>query len=131
MVVGGTYYAYLVAEVDVAGQRTEVVHDVVDAEVVAVDGVGRRGISGDDRPLLVERHLAHTVDGVVGVVHLLGHTVLGTLHHHAAAEHATEVGTLDGVHQTTGIDGQHTALLPVGPDLGLGTHPFCLRSIRG
>ena len=64
--------------------------------------------------MLVERHLTHTVDGVVGVVGLLRHTVLCTLHHHAAAEHAAEVGTLDAVHQTAGIDGQHTALFPIG-----------------
>ena len=61
---------------------------------------------------LVQRHLAHTVDGIVGIVGGLRHTVLSTLHHHTTAKDTTEVGTLDGVHDTTGIDGHHTILLP-------------------
>ena len=65
------------------------------------------------RVLLVQRHLTHTVDGVVSVVHNLRHTVLGTLHHHTAAEHTAEVGTLDGVQQTASIDRDNTVLLPV------------------
>ena len=65
------------------------------------------------RFLLVERHLTHTVDGVVGVVGLLRHTVLCSLHHHAASEDTAEVGTLDTVHQATCIDGQHSALFPI------------------
>ena len=63
--------------------------------------------------LLIQRHLTHTVDGIVGEIDDLRHTVLGTLQHHTTAEHTAEVGTLDAVHQTTGIHGQHTALLPV------------------
>ena len=70
--------------------------------------------------LLVERHLTHTVDGVVGEVGHFRHTVLSASHHHTATEDAAEVGTLDTVHQTTGIDGQYTAFLP---EFGPG-HPF-------
>ena len=81
--------------------------------------IGSRSLTGHGT-LLVQRHLAHTVDGIVSIIHMLGHAVLGTLHHHAGAEHATEVSTLDAVHQTTGIDGQHTILLPI---LGIG-FPF-------
>ena len=63
--------------------------------------------------LLVERYLTHTVDGVVSMVHYLRHTVLSTLHHHAATEDTAEVGTLDGIHQTSCIDRQYSVLLPV------------------
>ena len=63
---------------------------------------------------LVQRHFTHTVDGVVGIVHLLRHTVLSALHHHTASPHTTEVGTLNGVHQAAGIDGEHSTLLPIG-----------------
>ena len=62
--------------------------------------------------LLVERHLAYTVDGIVGVVHNLRHTVLSTLHHHAASKHSAEVGALDGVHQASGIARAHTVFFP-------------------
>ena len=62
--------------------------------------------------LLVQRHLAHTVDGVVGIVELFRHAVGCPLHHHAATEDTAEVGTLDGVHDTSGIDRYHTVLLP-------------------
>ena len=113
-VVGSTHSsAGLVAKVNVAGQGTEIVHNVVDAKVVAMHGIFT-GVSANVRFLLVERHLAYTVDGVVGVVNLLRHTILGTLHHHATTPHTAEVGTLDGVHQAAGIDGEHTALLPIG-----------------
>ena len=71
------------------------------------------GVACYHRLFLVERHLTHTVDGVVGVIDNLRHTVLSALHHHAAAEHAAEVCTLDGVHQTAGIDGNNTVFLPV------------------
>ena len=70
-------------------------------------------ISSDDRKLLVQRHLTYTVNGVFGVIHHLWHTVLSTLHHHAATEHTAEVGTLDGVQDTTGIDGADTVLKPI------------------
>ena len=63
--------------------------------------------------LLVERYFADTVDGVVSMIDNLRHTVLGALHHHATAKDATEVGTLDGVHQTTGIDGADAVLCPI------------------
>ena len=53
--------------------------------------------------LFVQRHLTHTVDGIVGVVHNLRHTVLSTLHHHTTTENTAEVSTLDGVHDTSGI----------------------------
>ena len=64
------------------------------------------------RRLLVQRDLTNTVDGVFGVIDDLGDTVAGTLHHHAAAEDAAEVGALDGVQDAARIHGDHTALLP-------------------
>ena len=76
--------------------------------------VGAADSIAGDRALGVERHLAHTVDGVVGVVHNLRHTVLCSLHHHTTAPDATEVSALDGVHDTSGIARDDTVLLPVG-----------------
>ena len=77
-------------------------------------------VTVNDRLFLVQRHLTDAVDSVVGVVGHIRHTVLSTLHHHAAAEDTAEVGTLDAVHQTACIDGQYTALLPVaGIRIGL------------
>ena len=67
-----------------------------------------------NRYLLVQRHLTNTVDGVVGVINFLRHAVWGALHHHAAAEDTAEIGTLDGVHDTSGIDRNHAILLPIG-----------------
>ena len=119
----------------VAGQRTQVVHDIIDTEIVTVNGLVQvhkiigelvfreisdwclacfqRQVCINHRILLIERHLTDTVDGVVGVVHNLWHTVLSTLHHHTTAEHTAEVGSLDGIHQTTRIDRQHTIFLPI------------------
>ena len=57
---------------------------------------------------LVERHLTHTVDGIVGIVHLIGHTVLGTMQYDTATKHTAEVGTLHGIHHTSRRDGTHT-----------------------
>ena len=100
-------------ERDVTGQGTEVVHDAVDTEIVAVhDVVSIRIASG--RIHLVQRYLTDTVDGVVGVVYYLRHTVLSTLHHHTAAKDTAEVSTLDGIHDTSGIDGYDTIFLPNG-----------------
>ena len=65
-------------------------------------------VSGSDGVLLVERQLAHAVDGVVDVLAHVGHTVLGALQHHAAAINAAEVGTLDGVQQSAGVDRAET-----------------------
>ena len=48
------------------------------------------------------------------MVHNLRHTVLCALHHHTATEDAAEVSTLDGVHQSAGIDRDNTILLPIG-----------------
>ena len=81
-------------------------------------------ISRYDRMLLVERQFTHTVDGVVDVLTYLGHTVLGTLQHHAGAEHAAEVGTLDGVQQTAGIDGTETVRFEIGRVLRRSDHIF-------
>ena len=75
----------------------------------------RISISRSDGYLFIQRHLADTIDGVVGIVHHLRHTVLSTLHHHTTAEDTAEVGTLDGVHQTTSIDRAYTVLYPVTP----------------
>ena len=93
-----------VLEIDITRQGTKEVDDFVDAEVVAMLLVlSIASITGTYGNLLVQRYLTYTVDGVVGVIHYLRHTVLSTLHHHTAAEDTTEVGTLDGVHRATGI----------------------------
>ena len=47
------------------------------------------------------------------MVHDFWYTVLSTLHHHTRTKHTAEVGTLDGVHRTSGIDGTYTVLLPI------------------
>ena len=64
--------------------------------------------------LLVERQLTHTVDGVVNGLAYFCHTVLGALQHHARTKHTAEVGTLDGVQQTTGIDRTEAVRLEAG-----------------
>ena len=97
-------------EINITGQGTKIVHDIIDTEVVAVIISTRNGFIEE---LLVQRHLTHTVDGVVGIVCNLRHTVLGALHHHTATEHTAEVSTLDGVHRTAGIDRQHTVFFPI------------------
>ena len=61
---------------------------------------------------LVERQLAEAVDGVLGVVGLLGHTVAGAEEHQAAAVDTAEVGTLQGVEDAALID-VVAVLLPV------------------
>ena len=86
----------------VTGQVAKVVHDIVDAEVVAVTGVRICRIRH-----LVQRDLTHTVDGVIGIVSHRRHTVLCSLQHEAAAEHTHHVGTLDGVDQAAFIDVLH------------------------
>ena len=106
--------AHIAIEAHVAGQCAEEVHNTEDAEVVAVLIAVRAYSIASPGNGLVERHLAHAVDGVVGVVNSFWHTVLSPLHHHAAAEDAAEVGTLDGVHQTAGIARAHAVLFPVG-----------------
>ena len=109
-------------EEDVAGQIAQVVHYVVDTKVVAVLVVGvingitifvLYGFRVGHRHTFVERHLIHTVNGVVLVVHNLGHTVLCTPKHHAAAEHAAHVGSLDGVHGPPCIDAGYAEELPL------------------
>ena len=70
------------------------------------------GIAGL-RDTSVERQLADAVDGIVGVIDYFGHAVLSTLHDHTAAEDAHEVGTLQRVQQTAGIDGTETTQFPV------------------
>ena len=105
--IGGTG----TTEQHITGQGTKIVHITIDTEVVAVKGIVTRIASYTC--FLVQRNLAHTVDGVVGIVHHFRHTVPGTLHHHTATKDTTEVSTLDGVHDTTSIDRYHTILLPV------------------
>ena len=130
-----------IVEMLVTGQGTEVIHNVVNTEVIAVNGFvdilitfvediiilsflfficcflhwhGTFGlIRGNNRVLLVERHLTDTVNGIVGMIHDFWYTVLSTLHHHTRTKHTAEVSTLDGVHRTTGIDGTNTVLLPI------------------
>ena len=105
-------YTYASVEIHIAGQSTEIVHQAIDTEVVAMVVCGTLYTTYCIF-LLVERNLTHTVDGVSLIVNDFRHTVLGTLHHHATAEHTTEISTLDGVHRTTGIYGTYTVLLPI------------------
>ena len=130
-----------IVEMLVAGQATEEIHNVVNTEVIAMNGFvdinktfvkdiiilsflfficcfhhwyGTFGlIRVNNRVLLVERHLTDTVNGIVGMIHDFWYTVLSTLHHHTRTKHTAEVSTLDGVHRTTGIDGTYTVLLPI------------------
>ena len=99
-------------KVYIAGQRTEIVHNAIDTEVVAMVVFCSFWICLSAF-LLVQRHLPHTVDGIFRVVDNLRHTVLCTLHHHTASKHTTEVCTLDCVHRSSGIDGTYTILLPI------------------
>ena len=101
-------------ECDIAGEVAEVVHDAVDTEVVAVQHIFLGRIVAALCLRAVQGHLAHTVDGVVGVVGFLGHAVAGTLEHHTAAPDTHEVGTLHGVQQTSGIERAEAGFLPIG-----------------
>ena len=96
----------------VAGQSAQIVYRAVYTEVVAVAAAN----AVHD----VERHFAHAVDGIEIGGLLLGHTVAGALHHHAAAPDAGEVGALEGVHGASGVAAAHTGLNPVG--LVFGAH---------
>ena len=117
----------------VTGQIAQIVHQTIDTKVVAMQGIvasvwilitiGRCS----DRSLLVERQLTDTVDGIVDVFAHLSHTILGALQHHARAEHATEVGTLDGVQQTSGIDRTEAVRLKTALSLGSNIR---IRTIR-
>ena len=126
----------LVAETHIAGEVAHVVHVTVDAEIVAVNGVfliGVKvfgvacitGVSRQERPLQVERYLAHAVDGVVNLFAHIGHAVLGALQHHAAAIDTAHIRALNSVQQSAGIDGAES----VGREcvlggLSVGFHQF-------
>ena len=75
--------------------------------------VGIVGLTGG-RVDLHKRELADAVDGVAGVVDDVGHTVAGPLQHQSAAVDASQVGALQRVEQSAGVDGAHTVELPVG-----------------
>ena len=62
--------------------------------------------------LLVQRYFANTVDGIVDAVRFVEHTVIRSLHYHAAAKNSAEVGTLDGVQNAAGIQADGSLLLP-------------------
>ena len=66
------------------------------------------------RYALVERYFFHTVDGVLGIVHDIGYTVLCAIKHDTATEHTAEIGTLDGVQHTTGRERTFTVDIPFG-----------------
>ena len=109
LVIRGTYS---IIEIQVAGQSTQIVHDAINTEVIAVGSKLANITSGGC--LLVQRYLTHTVDSVVGSIFYLRHTVLGTLHHQTATEDTTEVGTLQRVQIATGIARYHTIFRPIG-----------------
>ena len=106
--VGGAH----VVHQHVAGHVAQIVHQAVDAEVVAMLLVGIVCFTGR-RHHLHQRQLAHAVDGVACVVHDVGHAVAGSLQHHARAIDTDEVGTLQSVQQSAGIDGAHAVELPI------------------
>ena len=114
MVVGiaGVRSAHIV-HTHVAGQVAKIVHRAIDTEVVAVTFVRVVGLTSR-RVDLHQCELTHTVDGVAVVVQYRGYAVAGTLQHHTTAEDTHEVGTLNGVQQTAGIDRTETILIPVG-----------------
>ena len=60
---------------NVAGQVAQIVHNTINTEVVTVDLVVRVL----NKTLLVQRHLSHTVDGILCSIAHVGYTVLGTL----------------------------------------------------
>ena len=91
-------------EVHIGCYGTEQVNHVVDTEVVTLDGVMLH---------LVERQLLYTVNGVIGVVNDIRHTVTGSAQNHSASEYAAEIGTLYGVHHTSGIQSTETGGNPV------------------
>ena len=94
-----------IIKVHIAGQSTKVIHIAVDAKIVAVHLINACLV----RFLhFVQRNLTHTVDGIELAVFLVRHTVTRALHHHTTTEDTTEVGTLDGIHDTACIGGNHT-----------------------
>ena len=114
MVVGiaGVRCTYVV-HTYVAGQVAQIVHRAIDTEIIAVSFVGIVGLTGR-RVDLHQRELTYAVDGVAVVVEYRSHTVASALQHHTTSEHAHEVGALDSVQQTSGIDRTETVLIPVG-----------------
>ena len=63
--------------------------------------------------MFVQRYLTHTVDSIYGLIAHIGHTVDGSLQHQTATKHTTEVGTLNGIQQTSRIDGTETETFPI------------------
>ena len=100
-------YTYIV-ELHIAGQITQVVHLAIDTEVVAVLAVGII-----PRSALIERQFSHTVQGVTSIVHLLRHTVAGSLQHNTAAEDSCHITTLNRVQQTTSIEGTESHFIKI------------------
>ena len=90
----------------IAGEVAQIVHHAVDAEIVAVY-VSRRCRD------LLKRQLTHTVDGKVSLVLHLSHTVTCSLKHHAASNHANEVGTLQSVEQSACVNRAYSGFFPV------------------
>ena len=93
----------------VRGNGSQQVYHIVDTEVVTMDF--RRIVR---RFALVERYFFHTVDGILGIVHDIGYTVLCAIKHDTATEHTAEIGTLDGVQHTTGRERTFTVDIPFG-----------------
>ena len=96
LVIGGTLSFHCIGELYVRCKGAQVVYDIVDTKVVSMLGAADG--------FLVQCDLTYTVNGVVGIVNLGGHTVTCTLHNHTASEHAQIIGTLYSVHHTAGVD---------------------------
>ena len=110
--------AFVTNKAHITGQVTQVVHYAVNTEIITMN----LRVAIRCKTLLVQRQLTHTVDGIFRGISDISHTVLSTLKHQTTTKHTTEVGTLDGVQQTTGIDGAESILFPFCP--------FCLTLIR-
>ena len=105
---------------------TQIVHNTIDTEIVAMFRLVARGFYGftrNNRILLVQWQLTDTVDRINGwttwTIIICGHTVFGTLQYQTTTEHATQISTLNGVQQSACIDGAKTPRLESRLDLSL------------
>ena len=119
-----TAYIFSLSEMDIASQCSKIIYDIIDTKIVTMNSLLQiciiifacstlSQVCVNDRALLIERHLTHTIKGIVCVIDNLRHTVLSSLHHHTATKHTTEIGALYGVHDTSSIDGTYTILFPI------------------
>ena len=103
--------AFVFYKVHITGQCSQIVHNIINTEIVAVNLI----VGVKIKALLVQRQFTDTVDGIFRSISHICHTVLGTLQHQATAEHTAEVGSLNGVQQSAGINRTESILFPFCP----------------